>query len=296
VTLGDRLLRRVLPAVPRAIVGRVARRYVAGETIEHAVAAVRRMAAEGATSTVALLGEHARTREQARRAGAAHLSALDTLAAAGVEARMSVKLTALGLLQDAGLCRDQLAQLAERAAEHGGVLRIDMEDHRFTEQTLALYRELSPRFGNLGVVLQSALHRSRDDARQLAAEGADVRLCKGIYREPASVAFQRRSEVRQSFRDCLAALLDGAGRLGVATHDEPLLREAICAAAGRRASWELQVLLGVRPALRRELLGAGHPLRVYVPYGVDWYAYSMRRLQENPTIAKHVIGALLRRG
>jgi proline dehydrogenase len=205
---------------------------------------------------------------------------------------VSVKLTGLGLNLDPALARRNLEAIASR----GTFVRIDMEDSSTTDETLALYRELTAAgFGNLGVVLQAALRRTESDAAELA--GANVRLCKGIYIEPHELAFRDFHEVRESFVRTLDVLLDGGTYVGIATHDEWLVDRALEAIAARGltpAAYEFQMLLGVRPELGDRIVAAGHRLRIYVPFGRQWYEYSLRRLQENPKVAGYVARDLLR--
>jgi proline dehydrogenase len=292
-------LAHALPLMPRALVGLVARRYVAGTTLEDALACVEALEAEGACATVDVLGENTTRAEDAEQTRDAYISALKAIAARKLDANISVKLTALGLKIDFELCRRNLVALCEEAAASGNFVRIDMEDSSCTQATLDLHERIRREHANVGVVLQAALRRTLADARRLAASRANVRLCKGIYIEPPDVAWRDREMVRRNFTAVLRELLAGGCHVGVATHDEVLVREALRLAGELgigRDRFELQMLLGVAPALRRQLLGAGHRLRVYIPYGERWYEYSLRRLKENPEIAGHVLRAMLRRG
>jgi proline dehydrogenase len=293
VSLLDRALVTVLPAVPRGIVRRVSSRYIAGTEVEDARRVVRELNDEGKLATVDVLGEEISSEEEAEGITGAYLDVLDAIDEDGLESNVSVKLSGLGLAIDPALARANL----ERIAERGTFVRIDMEDSSTTDATLDLYRELvAGGRENLGVVLQSALKRSVDDARALA--GANVRLCKGIYIEPPEVAYQDFHDIRESYLRILDALLDGGCYVGIATHDEYLVEGALAAVRERglgREEYELQMLLGVRPELGDELVAEGHRLRIYVPFGRRWYEYSLRRLQENPKIAGYVAGDLGRR-
>ena len=215
---------------------------------------------------------------------------LDAIDADGLDANVSVKLTGLGLEVDPVLCRENLTAIAER----GTFVRIDMEDSTTTDATLDLYRELRAEgLDNLGVVLQATLHRTEDDARALA--GANVRLCKGIYIEPPEISYRDFDEIRASYVRALETLLDGGCYVGIATHDEWLVEEGLRAVRERGldpGEYEFQMLLGVRPQLGDRLVREGHRLRIYVPFGRQWYEYSLRRLQENPKIAGYVAGDL----
>jgi proline dehydrogenase len=266
----------------------VSRRYIAGTEVEDARRVVRDLNAEGKLATVDVLGEEIASEQEAEAITRAYLDVVDALGEDGLDANVSVKLSGLGLAIDPALARANL----ERIADRGTFVRIDMEDSSTTDATLGLYRELvASGRENLGVVLQSALKRTVEDARALA--GANVRLCKGIYVEPPEIAYRDFHDVRESYLRTLDALLDGGCYVGVATHDEYLVEGALAAVRERglaREEYELQMLLGVRADLGDELVAAGHRLRIYVPFGRRWYEYSLRRLQENPKIAGYVAG------
>jgi proline dehydrogenase len=217
----------------------------------------------------------------------------------GLDSNVSVKLTALGLNLDYDVCRADLRVVVEDAASRGNFVRIDMEDSSTTDDTLRLYRELREEgYDNVGVVLQAMLRRTYDDIAGLADLKPNVRLCKGIYVEPPEVAYQDFEEVQASYVGALEALLDAGSYVGIATHDEWLLDEGrrLVAEHGlSRAEYEFQMLLGVRPRLGDELVREGHRLRIYVPFGRHWYAYSLRRLQENPKIAGYIAADTLGR-
>jgi proline dehydrogenase len=296
LTLFDSLVAAALPVTPRFVVGRVARRYIAGETIESAVGAIRKMNQAGVSCTVDVLGEFIHDLSEARETAAEYGRLQDAIAAAKLDATVSIKLTAFGLLLDEAVCEQLVRGLVEDAAAHGSFVRLDMEDSPCTDRTLALTRRLHADGLPVGTVLQSYLRRTVDDARALAADGIPVRLCKGIYREPPEIAFQEREEVRQNYRDALRALLEGGARVGIATHDEVLVADAqamVADLAVDRERFEFQMLLGVRPWLREEIVAKGYKTRVYVPYGAAWHGYSVRRLRENPAIAGHVMKAML---
>jgi proline dehydrogenase len=291
----NRALVRTLPAVPRGMVRRLSAPYIAGPSLEDAVAVVRRLNAAGMLATVDVLGEEIGSAEAAGEIARAYHEALARIEAEGLDANISIKLTALGLELGGGLCRAHVEGLARDAARRGSFVRIDMEDSSTTDATLALFRDLrAAGHENVGVVLQSRLRRTLADTAGLD----NVRLCKGIYVEPPGLAFQERGEVRASFVHCLEALLDAGAYVGIATHDELLVGEALRLVRARglgRDAYELQMLLGVRAERAAELVRDGHRLRVYVPFGTHWYEYSLRRLQENPAIAGYVAGDALRR-
>jgi proline dehydrogenase len=288
---------RVLPAVPRSIVRRLSAPYIAGPTLEDARAVVARLNLEGKAATVDVLGEEVTRQAEAETVATAYHAALDALAADQSDANVSVKLTALGLELDVDLCRSLLATVVADAAARGMFVRIDMEHAEVVDDTLRLYRELREAGReNVGIVLQARLRRTLRDVGALADLRPNVRLCKGIYLEPPSVAFTGHRQIRESFLLVLDALLAGGSYVGVATHDEYLLERALARVAGmERTGYELQMLLGVREQRAAELVADGHRLRVYVPYGNRWYEYSLRRLQENPAVAGMVARATLLR-
>jgi proline dehydrogenase len=293
----DHLVVRTLPLVPRSIVGRVAAPYVAGEAEGDAVRVVRALNGRHLAATLDVLGEDVREPSEAKAATQAYLRLLDTIAAQGLDANVSLKLTQLGLKLDRKLCEDNVRSVVESARGHANFVRIDMEDSSCTDATLAIFRDLRRDLDNVGVVLQACLKRTVDDARALGAMQASVRLCKGIYIEPEAIAWRARERVRESFLASAEILLDGGCYLGIATHDQVLVEGAERLIAERqlprRGRYEFQMLLGVREGLRDAIAGRGHKLRVYVPFGKHWYAYSVRRLRENPAIAGHVLRALL---
>ncbi|HEX6899581.1 MAG TPA: proline dehydrogenase family protein [Thermoanaerobaculia bacterium] len=284
-----------LPLVPKPIVGRVASRYVAGETLDDAVRVVRDLNQEGAMATVDVLGEEVSERGKATAAVEEYLRVLEAIDRGKLDSNVSIKLTLLGLKIDEGFCRDNVDRIAETAKKHGNFIRIDMEDHTTTDATLRIYHELQARYGNLGVVLQAYMRRTLRDIDSLPA-GASVRICKGIYVEPRKVAWKGFDTVRANYLQALEKLIVRGIYPAIATHDEYL---ACCAAALvdkhglKRDQYEFQMLLGVDPELRRILIESGHRLRVYVPYGADWYPYSIRRLRENPEVARHVMKAMV---
>lgn len=289
----DKTIVRVLPAVPRPVVRRLSARYIAGPTLADARRVVAELNAKGMLATVDVLGEEVGRPDEARAIAKAYLDVLDVIDAGALGANVSVKLTALGLKLDPALARANVEAVAAR----GTFVRIDMEDSSTTDATLALYRDLWERGrDNLGVVLQAALKRTVGDAEDLA--GANVRLCKGIYVEPPELAFRDYEAVRVNFVRALDTLLDGGCYVGIATHDEWLVEQALHAVSARGLGpdeYEFQMLLGVQTRLADRLVAEGHRLRVYVPFGSKWYEYSLRRLQENPKVAGYIAADTLNR-
>ena len=288
----DKAIVRVMPAVPKPVVRRISARYIAGTELEDACRVVRNLNTAGKMATIDVLGEEITRADEARAISRTYSEVFDTISEQGLDSNVSVKLTGLGLKLDYGLCRENLDQVLAAAAAHGNFVRIDMEDSSTTDDTLRLYRELREAgHDNVGIVLQACLRRTHDDIRALADLGLNVRLCKGIYLELPEIAYQGFHEVQESFVTALDLLLDAGAYVGVATHDDWLLAEAQRTLHARRLEpeqFEFQMLLGVRPAMGETLVREGHRLRIYVPFGRQWYAYSMRRLQENPRLAGHI--------
>jgi proline dehydrogenase len=301
VTLLDRAIVRFLPVVPKPVVKLFSSPYIAGVTLDEAVRVVERLNVEGKLVTIDVLGEEIAREDDARAIAQEYCEVFAAIEREGLDANVSVKPSGLGLALSFELCRENLERVLADAAKNGNFVRIDMEDSSTTSDTLRLYRELRERgYDNVGVVLQAYLRRTLDDIRALADLKPDIRLCKGIYVEPPSIAFTDFDAVRANFVRCLDALLEGGAYVGVATHDEWLIVQALTRVGGMRpADYEFQMLLGVRDQRGSELVAGGHRLRVYVPYGEQWYEYSLRRLQENPamagTIAKATVGRVLGR-
>jgi len=298
MSLFDTLIRTTLPLTPKPMVGFFARRYVAGPTLQDAVATVQRLERDGCCATVDVLGEAVADRGQAAAAVKDYHQVLDAIEANRLAANVSLKPTQMGLNIDQGFCRDNIEAVLSYAHARGIFVRIDMEDAPTTDATLAIYSELIQRYPKgTGVVLQARLRRTFADARALAATHTNVRLCKGIYLEPRDIAYEERDIIRSAYVQALQLLLAGGSYVGVATHDEWLVCEAlgIIARLGLpKDAYEFQMLLGVDPQLRRIITGGGHRLRVYVPFGSHWYPYSVRRLRENPTIARAGLEAFFR--
>ncbi len=301
MTLLDKALVRMLPVVPKPVVQLFSSRYIAGTTLDEAVAVVRALNEDGKLATVDVLGEEITRESDARAIAQAYRDVFTAIEREHLDSNVSVKLTGLGLNLSYDLCRDDLESVLLEAARLGNFVRIDMEDSSTTSETLRMYRELRERgHDNVGVVLQAYLRRTLDDIEALADLTPNVRLCKGIYVEPAAIAFTDADDVRANYVRALDALFDAGSYVGIATHDEWLIGEALTRVGGMSPSaYEFQMLLGVRDRRAGELVAAGHRLRVYVPFGEHWYQYSLRRLQENPamagTIARATVGRVLGR-
>jgi proline dehydrogenase len=299
VTLLDRAIVRVLPAVPRPVVRKLSRRYIAGSTLPEACRVVSDLNEQGKMATIDVLGEEITGRDEATALLAEYEDVFETIEREGLDSNISVKLTGLGLNLDHEFCRDNIAELVREAAKRGNFVRIDMEDSSTTTETLELYRELRGQgLDNVGIVLQAYMKRTLPDIAELADLRPNIRVCKGIYVEPAEIAYQEFETVRMNFVEAVGALLDAGGYVAVATHDDWVIGEALTLIEERGLApdeYEFQMLLGVRPELGDELVREGHRLRIYVPFGRQWYEYSLRRLQENPKIAGYIALDTLKR-
>jgi proline dehydrogenase len=295
----DRTIARMLPVVPKPVVHLLAQRYIAGPTLEDACREVEAANRLGKLATIDVLGEEINRDEEAQAIAQAYRDVFETIEGRELDSNVSVKLTALGLKLDYELCRENLESVVREAARRDNFVRIDMEDSSTTDETLRLYRELREAgHENVGIVLQAYLRRTIDDVRSLADLQPSVRICKGIYVEPPELAYQGYEEVRTNFLRALEALLDAGCYAGIATHDEWLVSEGRRIVSRRglgRDEYEFQMLLGVAERLGDRLVREGHRLRIYVPFGEHWYAYSLRRLQENPKIAGYIAADTLGR-
>ena len=299
MALLDRAIVRVLPAVPRPVVRRLSERYIAGATLAEACRVVAELNGQGKMATIDVLGEEITRREEASALLTEYEDVFETIERERLDSNISVKLTGLGLKLDHDFCRDNIAELVTEAAKRGNFVRIDMEDSSTTSETLEIYRELRDEgLDNVGIVLQAYMKRTLADIASVADLRPNVRVCKGIYVEPPEVAFQEFETVRIGFVEAIEALLDAGAYVAVATHDEWVVAEALTLIEERGLApeqYEFQMLLGVRPELGDELVREGHRLRIYVPFGRQWYEYSIRRLQENPKIAGYIALDTLKR-
>ena len=295
----DKAIAKTVPLVPQPIVGRIASLYVAGARLEEAVPVIQDLNRQGCVATVDVLGEFTESKAQTIQTLNEYKVLLDAIVRHDLKSGISVKLTALGLSIDEELCRANLEEIVLYAGERGRFVRVDMEDSPYTSVTLDMVIEVHQRHENVGAVIQAYMRRSLEDVCRLVGASVTVRLCKGIYDEPRKVAYKDFDTVRQNYIFLLDELLKGGTYVGIATHDEFLIWHAlrlIHQLEIPKGRYEFQMLLGVDEELRSILVGAGHKLRVYVPFGEDWYEYSSRRLKENPKIAgyvaKDVIGSL----
>jgi proline dehydrogenase len=287
----DRAIAESVPLIPRPIVRRISRRYIAGDTLDEAVETVRDLNEQGCVATIDLLGESTESKADAAAKLRDYKKVIDALDEHGLGSGISVKLTGLGLTLSEELCRANLEEIVEYAGTRNHFVRVDMEDSPYTGVTLQMVMDLHERHENVGAVIQAYMRRSLEDVCRLIEAGVTVRLCKGIYDEPRKIAYKDFDTVRQNYIFLLDELLKGGTYVGIATHDEFLIWHALRLIHQLEVPedrYEFQMLLGVDEELRRILVGAGHKLRVYVPFGEEWYEYSSRRLKENPKIAGYV--------
>jgi proline dehydrogenase len=275
-----------------------ARRFIAGETVEEAIEAARAIERSGMLLTLDYLGESVGTIAEADAATRTYLVIVQRIVAAGIERNLSLKLTQLGLTIDRATCVDNLRRILDAAAPHAFFVRIDMENSPFTETTLEIFETMWQQgYRNVGVVLQSYLRRSLDDARRMNQLGARVRLVKGAYKEPKSVAFQAKSDVDAAFIEIMKVLLTEGTYPAIATHDPAMIAATRAFAAERRiaaSNYEFQMLYGVRRDLQAQLMADGYRVRVYVPFGREWFPYFMRRLGERPANVGFIVRGLAR--
>ena len=291
------MLKRLASRYGMATPDSFARRFIAGETVEEAIGAARALQARGMLLTLDYLGESVRNADEAAAATREYVRLIDILVASGIERNISLKLTQLGVNVDRATCVDNLRRILDPAQRHGFFVRIDMENSPHTDVTLEVFETLwHQQYRNIGVALQSGLYRTEQDVRRMNELGARVRLVKGAYKEPATVAYQQKVDVDEAFRRLMRLLLDGGTYPAIATHDERLIDDTRAYAAERGITsdrYEFQMLYGIRRDLQSLLVASGHRMRVYVPFGHQWFPYFMRRLGERPANVGFVIRAIL---
>lgn len=276
-----------------------ANRFVAGETVDTALAAVARLNARGITASLDLLGESVHNEAEARVAGEAYISMIDRIHAQKADANVSVKLTAMGLDISEDLCAAIMQKILQRSRDYGSFVRVDMESSEYTQRTLDLFEQrLYPAYReNVGIVLQSYLYRTFADIERAISIKARVRLCKGAYKEPETVAFPDKKDVDANYVRCMHELMLKGNYPGIATHDEAIIREAKRFARANDITsdrYEFQMLYGVRRDLQDQLVRQGYRMRVYVPFGTQWYPYLMRRLAERPANVAFLTGNMFK--
>jgi proline dehydrogenase len=292
----NKLITTALPIIPKSIVGQVAKRYIAGTLLNDGVHVVQELNHHGMTATMDLLGEFVQDPKEAEKVREGILEIIQAISENNLLSGVSIKPTQLGLQIDKNLAYRNIKSIVEAGNKTGLFVRIDMEDARTTDDTLEIYRRIrADGLTNTGVVIQAYLHRSEDDVKELLKDGTNFRICKGIYNESPSIAFKGRQEIRDNFIKLLRLMLENGNQTGIATHDDYLINGAtklIHDLGISKEKYEFQMLLGVREKRRNEIVREGYRLRVYVPFGEQWYAYSTRRLKENPNMAWYITKAI----
>jgi len=301
----NKLLANILPYMPQKLIWIFANPYIAGETIEDGLKASRELNRQGIEVTVDLLGEFISTIEQAEENRNKYINIIERFTAEGIIGNFSVKPTMFGLLIDKDVCYTNIEAVVLKAVEKKTFIRIDMEDSQCVDSELEMYRKLQQKYpANVGLVIQAYLRRTKNDIINMSSihvngNPLNFRLCKGIYVEPKHVAFKDFEEVREHYLDDLKYMLDQDMYVGIATHDKFLVDSAVSFIKENnidKTKYEFQMLYGVTPELRNSLVKQGYKMRVYVPFGKDWFGYSTRRLKENPKMATHIVKALFFRG
>jgi proline dehydrogenase len=299
MTLFNKTISAILPFIPRTFAKPFASRYVAGVTVDEALNVIQKLNDSGFDVTLDILGEHTTSSDKTEEVTLAYKELYSRISAAELDCNISLKLTHLGLGFDDKLAEINLLRVLESALQQNNFLRIDMENSPYTDRILNLYHRCLEKYDRVGFVLQSYLIRSTKDLERNLGENLNVRICKGIYLEPAEIAFQDREEIRESFISLVKMILEGKGYAAIATHDTYIIDTLETWIRNReipRERYEFQVLYGVPMNGRLEQLrDAGHKVRVYVPFGEEWYSYSIRRLKENPNLAGYIIKNMFRR-
>ena len=292
------IIKATLPLVPKPIVRRIAKPYIAGETLPELVSVVQELNHDRFIVATSILGEFVTEVKDAEEAVQQYQEVLTEIKDLKLESNIHIKLSHFGLKLDKEVCYNNLINILKTAADCGNFVRIDMEDSTCTDDTLAIYKRAREKFDNVGVVIQACMKRSNEDIDSLKAMKANVRICKGIYIEPPEIAYNDREIVRQNYSTLLKDLLGAGCYVGIATHDKWLVDDAfqtIEELALDHTQYEFQMLYGVDPQLRQMIRDAGHRMRVAVPFGPSWYPYSIRRLRKNPTVARYVLQALFKK-
>ena len=277
--------------LPKSVVHIFAKKYIAGKTLEDAVRVVKELNEKGIVATMDVLGESVNTKEESELAMKECLEVLDTINEHKLNSNLSLKPTQLGLIIDKQFCFEQISAILEKAKGYNNFVRIDMEDSATTDATLGLFNKLGKKYPNVGVVVQAYLKRTYNDVKEQDRLGTNYRLCKGIYVEPAEIAFKERQQVRDNYLKILEKMFDDGNYVGIATHDDYLVNgayELIKKKNIPKNKYEFQMLYGVKENLRDKINADGHKIRIYVPFGEHWYKYSIRRLQENPQLAWYI--------
>ncbi len=301
----NKMIAAMLPYFPKKLIWIFSKRYIAGESVADAIRASKELNKEGIKVTIDILGEFIKTLDEAERNKVEYIDLIDTIQKEKIDGNYSVKPTMFGLLIDKDVCYKHIREIVAKAASYGNFIRVDMEDSPCTDLEIELYRKLKAEFPkNVGLVVQAYLKRTLADLQNLmdihtTEIPLNYRLCKGIYVEPAAIAYKKYEEINEHFLEDLEFMFKNGVYPGIATHDKPLVDGAyklIEKYNVPKNMYEFQMLYGVTPELRKSILAKGHTMRVYVPYGKQWFGYSTRRLKENPKMASHIMKALFFRG
>lgn len=291
----NRLVVGSAPLMPKFVIGRVASVYVAGDKLEDGLNLAKKLNSKGFTATLDLLGEEVSNRKETNKIRKAYCDLLDGIANYGIDCNISLKLTALGLKFDEELCWDNLSVVLDKAREYNNFVRMDMEDSTVTDATIRMCKKGKKYYSKCGTVLQAYMHRTSDDIDNLNTHNANIRLCKGAYKESSEIAYQDYQEIRNNYMINAEKIMDAGIFIGLATHDEWIihkLENLIIKKKYKKTKYEFQALSGVPiDSTLERLINSGHKVRYYIPYGPEWYAYSMRRMKENPDIWKHTLKA-----
>ena len=294
----NQMIAHTLPFVPKPIVGFFSKHYIAGDKLEDAVRLVKELNSNRMMATIDVLGEEVKVKEQTLKAIQTYREVLKVIADEKLDANISLKPTHMGLKIDKNFCFNNILDMVKEAKKTNNFVRIDMEDATTTDDTIEMYLRIKKEYPNVGTVLQAYLRRNVRDINYLIPHKANLRLCKGIYNEKREIAYKEKSIINDNYTYSLEKLLSSGCYVGIATHDEKLVGKAlhlIDKLALKQDQYEFQMLLGVDHELRRIIVENGHRLRVYVPFGTEWFGYSTRRLKENPAVAGHIIRSTLDR-
>lgn len=295
----NNLIVRIVQLMPKPVVGFFSKKYIAGETLQDAVDFVKKLNSKGIYATMDVLGESVANKSESIKCKNEALEVLEAIEKNKLIANLSIKPTQMGLAIDEQFAYEQILEIVKKAAQYKNFVRIDMEDSPFTDKTLNLYRRIYADHKNVGVVIQAYMKRSFDDVIALNKIGTNYRLCKGIYVEPAAIAYKGKQEIRDNYLMILDQIFKDGNYVGIATHDKPLIDAAYTRIKEKnipKERFEFQMLLGVREDLRDKINADGYKIRIYVPFGKDWYAYSVRRLKENPSVAGTIAKSFLKFG
>jgi proline dehydrogenase len=284
-----------ISVLPKGVVKIFANKYIAGDKLSDAVNTVKNLNQKKLMATVDVLGESIKEKSEAVNSKNENLKVLEAIHSNKLDCNLSIKLTMLGLNIDYDFCREQVTEILEKAKSINTFVRIDMEDSSVTESTIRIFEESKKNFENVGIVIQAYLRRSEKDILRLTDIGANFRICKGIYVEPEDIAFKDGNEIRNNFLKILRLALERKSYVGIATHDEFLIKESVKMLKEmnlRKDEYEFQMLLGVKESIREEAVAKGHRMRIYVPFGQRWYEYSIRRFKENPNLAGQVLKSI----